>query len=97
VIQNQDVKLFTLKKLSWFLKQAFVRLKQKFYYLPAYMFIKEAAFSEGRLLSCQSEQFKKLSKNSDWLEKIQPSKKCHCVFGNANRLYLTQLVALCIG
>jgi len=26
-------------------------------------------FSEGQLLSSQSEQFKKLSKSSDWLEK----------------------------
>jgi len=30
---------------------------------------------EGRLLSGQSEQSKKLSKSSDWLEKGWPSKK----------------------
>jgi len=29
----------------------------------------KVAFLEGRLLSSQSEQFEKLSKNSDWLEK----------------------------
>jgi len=33
------------------------------------------AFLEGRLLSCQSEQFKKYSKRSDWLEKSRPNKK----------------------
>jgi len=27
----------------------------------------KVAFLEGRLLSCQSEQFKKYSKSSDWL------------------------------
>jgi len=35
---------------------------------------------DGRLLSSQSEQFKKLSKSSDWLEKV------HFVFGHVNRL-----------
>jgi len=33
------------------------------------------AFVEGRLLSSQSEQFKKYSNISDWLEKSRPSKK----------------------
>jgi len=32
-------------------------------------------FGGGRLLSNQLEQFKKLSKTSNWLEKIRPSKK----------------------
>jgi len=32
-------------------------------------------FLEGRLLSSQSEQFKKYLKSSDWLEKSRPSKK----------------------
>jgi len=31
----------------------------------------KVAFLGGRLLSCQSEQFKKFSKSSDWLEKSQ--------------------------
>jgi len=35
----------------------------------------KVVFVEGRLLSSQSEQFKKYSKISDWLEKIRPSKK----------------------
>jgi len=35
----------------------------------------KVVFLEGRLLSSQSEQFKKFSKRSDWLEKSQPSKK----------------------
>jgi len=35
----------------------------------------KAAFLEGRLLSSQSEQFKKHSKSSDWMEKSRPSKK----------------------
>jgi len=34
----------------------------------------KVAFLEGRLLSSQSEQFEKFSKNSDWLEKSRPSK-----------------------
>jgi len=33
------------------------------------------AFMEGWLLSSQSEQFEKLSKSPDWLEKSRPSKK----------------------
>jgi len=33
------------------------------------------AFVEGRLLSSQSEQFKKHSKSSDWLKKAGPLKK----------------------
>jgi len=37
--------------------------------------IKNVAFSDGRLLSSQSEQFKKYSKSFDWIEKSQPSKK----------------------
>jgi len=35
----------------------------------------KVAFLKGRLLSNQSEQFKKYSKRSDWLEKVGPSKK----------------------
>jgi len=33
------------------------------------------AFLKGWLLSNQSEQFKKYSKSSDWLEKSRPFKK----------------------
>jgi len=32
----------------------------------------KSEFLEGRLLSSQSEQFKKYSKRSDWLEKAGP-------------------------
>jgi len=35
----------------------------------------KVVFVEGRLLSSHSEQFKKYSKRSDWLEKSRPSKK----------------------
>jgi len=35
----------------------------------------KVAFVEGWLLSSQSEQFKRYSKISDWLEIIRPSKK----------------------
>jgi len=35
----------------------------------------KVAFLEGRLLTSQSEQFKKYSKSSDWLEKSRLSKK----------------------
>jgi len=35
----------------------------------------KVAFLEGRLLSSQSEQFKKYLNSSDWLEKIRLSKK----------------------
>jgi len=35
----------------------------------------KVALMEGRLLSIQSEQFKKYLKSSDWLEKRRPSKK----------------------
>jgi len=35
----------------------------------------KVAFLEDRLLSSQSEQFKKFAKSSDWLEKSRPSKK----------------------
>jgi len=35
----------------------------------------KVAFLEGRLLSSQSEQFKKYSKSSDWLEKSSPPKR----------------------
>jgi len=35
----------------------------------------EVAFLEGRLLSRQSELFKKYWKSSDWFEKSRPSKK----------------------
>jgi len=35
----------------------------------------KVAFLEGWLLSSQSEQSEKYSKNPDWLEKSRPSKK----------------------
>jgi len=35
----------------------------------------KVAILEGRLLTSQSEQFKKYSKSSDWLEKSRPSQK----------------------
>jgi len=35
----------------------------------------KVAILKGRLLSSLSEQFKKYSKNFDWLEKNRPSKK----------------------
>jgi len=35
----------------------------------------KVAFLKGRILSSQSEQFKKYSKTSGWLEKSWPSKK----------------------
>jgi len=35
----------------------------------------KVAVLEGRLLCNQSEQFKKFSKSSDWLDKSRPSKK----------------------
>jgi len=35
----------------------------------------KVAFLDGRLLSSQSEQFKKYSESFDWMEKSQPSKK----------------------
>jgi len=35
----------------------------------------KVAILEGRLLTSQSEQFKKCSKSSDWLRKNRPSKK----------------------
>jgi len=47
----------------------------------------KVAFLEGRLLSSQSEQLKKYSKNFDWLEKIRHFKKPHCV-DHVNRLYI---------
>jgi len=36
-------------------------------------------FLEDRLLSSQSEQYKKDSKSSDWLEKSRPSKNASFV------------------
>jgi len=39
---------------------------------PVYMIKAKVAFVEGRLLSSHSEQFKKYSKSSDWLEKSWP-------------------------
>jgi len=39
------------------------------------MFKIKEAFLEGRLFSSQSEQSKKFSESSDWLEKSRPSKK----------------------
>jgi len=35
----------------------------------------KVAFLKGQFLSSQSEQFKKYSKSSDWLEKSRPSNK----------------------
>jgi len=43
------------------------------------------AFSEGRLLSGQSEQSKKFSKSPDWLE------KSHFYFDHVNRLKMTNI------
>jgi len=42
----------------------------------------KVAFLEGRVLTSQSEQFKKYSKSSDWLDwkKSRPSKKATFVF-----------------
>jgi len=37
------------------------------------MIITKVAFVEGRLLSSKSEQIKRYSKSSDWLEKSRPS------------------------
>jgi len=42
---------------------------------PVYMIKIKVALLEGRLLSSQSEQFKKYSKSLDWLEKGRPSKE----------------------
>jgi len=44
------------------------------------MIITKVAFLESRLSSNQSEQFKKFSKTSDWLEKSQPFKKAAFVW-----------------
>jgi len=44
-------------------------------FIAFYIIKTKVAFLEGRLLTSQSEQFKKNSKSSDWLEKSQPSKK----------------------
>jgi len=44
------------------------------------MIITKVAFLEGRLSSSLSEQFKKFSKSSDWLEKSRPSKKATFVW-----------------
>jgi len=40
----------------------------------------KSGFFGGPLLSSQSEQSEKFSKNLDWLEKSQPSKKATFVF-----------------
>jgi len=45
---------------------------------------RNVTFMEDRLLSNQSEQFKKLSKNSDWQENAGPP-KTHFGFGHAIR------------
>jgi len=42
---------------------------------------KEAAFLEDWLLSSQSEQYKKLSKSSYWLEKSRPSEEATLFLG----------------
>jgi len=49
----------------------------------------KVAFLEGRLLFNQSEQFKKFSKSSDWLEKAGPPKSHFC-FDHVNRLIETE-------
>jgi len=50
------------------------------------MSINEVAPLESWLLSNQSEQFKKLLKSSDWLDKKPAFSKSHLVFGHVNRL-----------
>jgi len=45
------------------------------HFYPVYMIKTKVTFLESRLLFIQSEQFKKYSKSSDWLEKIGPLKK----------------------
>jgi len=44
-------------------------------------------FLEGRLLSSQSQQFKKFSKSTDWLEKSWPSKKATFVWSCKQAIY----------
>jgi len=44
-------------------------------YLASMHVQNKTAFSEGRLLSSQSQQYKKYSKISDWLEESRPFKK----------------------
>jgi len=60
--------------------------------LPVYMIKTKVAFVEGRLLSSQSEQFKRYSKSCDWLEKSRPSKKSHFCFDLVNRLIKSPVV-----
>jgi len=50
------------------------------------MFKTKVTFLDGRLLSIQSEQFKKYSKSSDWKKAGPP--KSHFCFDHVNRLYV---------
>jgi len=52
------------------------------------------AFLEGRLLSSQSEQLKKHSKSSDWLEKRPALQKSHFCFDHVNRLIVTLVIRI---
>jgi len=56
-------------------KQVALGTFQKHHIQPVYMIKAKVTFLMGRLLPSQSEQFKKYSKSSDWLEKSRPSKK----------------------
>jgi len=49
------------------------------------------AFVEGRLLSSQSEQFRKYSKSSDWMGKSRPSKKKTLLFWSCKQGNYVQL------
>jgi len=48
----------------------------------------KVAFLEGRLLSSQSEQYKKYSKSTNWLEKKPALRKSNFCFDHVNRLIL---------
>jgi len=51
----------------------------------------KVAFVEDRILSSQSEQFKRYSKSSDWLEKSRPSNKMPLLFWSCK-----QAISSCI-
>jgi len=51
----------------------------------------KVAFLQGWLLSSQSEQLKKYSKTSGWLEKAGPQKSHFC-FDHVNRLYMCRRI-----
>jgi len=48
----------------------------------------KSGFVESRLLSSQSDQFKKYSKSSDWLKKAGPLKSHFC-FDHVHRLMMS--------